>query len=204
MIVNKPKLVNKEYTDGKIRKKDGTILTIDDQLYPEDIHPEKVFAKKEELPENGITPPRWSPLLLAIQHLNLRMRYKPKTKVKTKLMRDVKKHVPRKEPSIRWEPKTSRSRHMNLRLDSWTASSEPIYRPEIRETKGETNSVTTGELKALTSVSHHLSRWDITQGFRKKNYPEDNVLVQCMNAIRSPNRKIPKTKRVLKLITYPF
>jgi hypothetical protein len=84
-------------------------------------------------------------------------------------------------------------------LQSWTASKKPIYRPEIKETRGKTNSVTTAELKALASAPSHLTRWDITQGFTKQTYPEGNVLVQCMNAIRSPNRKVAGTKRVLKL-----
>jgi hypothetical protein len=91
------------------------------------------------------------------------------------------------------------SRPINLRLHSWTAANDSIYRPEIKETEGKTNSVTVAELKALISFPHHLSRWDITQGFIKQTYPEGNVLVQCMNAIRSPNRRIMETKRVLKL-----
>ncbi len=90
---------------------------------------------------------------------------------------------------------SSGSRHINLRLHSWTATNDPIYRPETKET----NSVTPKELKALTSVPHHLSQWDITQGFMKTTYPEGSVLVQCMNAIRSPNRKTAETKRVLNL-----
>jgi hypothetical protein len=77
---------------------------------------------------------------------------------------------------------------------------DPIYRPEIKETKEKTNSVTTAELKALASATSHLTRWDNTQGFTNQTYPTVNILVQCMNAIRSPNRKITKTKRVLKLL----
>jgi hypothetical protein len=145
MIANKAKLVNNEYTedfafrngphrDGIIRKKDGSILTIDDQLYPKDTQPERATKKEKELPEEGTTPrrksylkkelttpPRWPPLLLAIQHLNLRMGHRSKSKVKAKLMRSIRKHVPRKEP-IRWQPNTSRSRHIDLRLHSWTTS----------------------------------------------------------------------------------
>jgi hypothetical protein len=182
MIVNKLKLVNKEYMedfafrnghrrDGAIRKKDGSILTIDDQLNPKGTQPERACKKKEGLPEEGTTTPRWSPLLLAIQHLNLRMGYNSRTKVKVKLMRDIRKHVPRKEP-IRWEPNTSRSRHINLRFHSWTTSDEPIYRPGTKETKDKTNSVTAARLKVLTSVSHHLNRWDITQiGIHTANLP---------------------------------
>jgi hypothetical protein len=142
--------------------------------------------------------PRWSPLLMAIQHLNLRMEYKSKTKFKAKLMRSMRKNVPRRE-SIRWEPRSSQSRHINLRLHLWTESNEPIYRPEIKETKEKTNSVTRAELKALASVSNRLSRRDITQSFTKQTYGEGNVMIQCMNAICSHNRKIAETKRVLKL-----
>ncbi len=209
MIVNNHMTVNKESTedfafrngprrDGSIRKKDGSILTMDDQHYPKETQPEKVFKEEERLPENEVALPRWSPLLMAIQHLNLRMGHRSKSKVKAKLMRSIRKQVPRKA-SIRWEPMSSGSRHINLRLHSWAAPNEPIYRPEIKETKGKTNSVTAAELKALESAPSHLTRWDITPGFTKQTYPEGNVLVQCMNAIRSPNRKIAETKRVLKL-----
>ncbi len=86
---------------------------------------------------------------------------------------------------------------------SWTATNDPIYRPEIKETKERTNSVTTAGLKALASAPSHLTRWDIPQGFIKQTYPTGNVLVQCMNAIRSPNRKKAETKRVLKLPIHP-
>ena len=205
MIANNHVTVNRESTenfafrngprrDGSIRKKDGSILTVDEQPYPRDTQPERVFKEEKRLPENEVALPRWSPLLLAIQHLNLRMGYRSKTKVKAKLMRSIRKNVPRREP-IRWEPRSSQSRHINLRLHSWTATNDPIYRPETRGT----NSVTTKELKALTSVPHHFSQWDITQGFMRTTYPEGSVLTQCVNAIHSPNRKITKTKRVLKL-----
>ncbi len=209
MIVNNHVNVNKESTedfpfrngprrDGSIRRKDGSILTMDDQPYSKDTQPEKALEEEERLPENEVALPRWSPLLLAIQHLNLRMGHRSKSKVKAKLMRFIRKQVPFKVP-IRWEPMSSGSRHINLRLHSWTATNDPIYRPEIKETKEKTNSVTTAELKALASAPSHLTRWDITQGFTKQTYPTGNILVQCMNAIRSPNRKITKTKRVLKL-----
>jgi hypothetical protein len=202
MIANNHVTVNRESTedfafrngprrDRSIRKKDGSILSVDEQPYPRDTQPEKVFKEEERLPENKVALPRWSPLLLAIQHLNLRMGYRSKTKVKAKLMRSIRKNVPRRGP-IRWEPRSSQSRHINPRLHSWTVTNDPIYRPE---TKG-TNSVTTKELKALTSVPHHLSQWDITQGFMKTTYSEGSVLAQCINAIRSPNRKTAETKRI--------
>jgi hypothetical protein len=205
MIVNNHVTVNRESTedfafrngprrDGSIRKKDGSILTVNDQPYPKDTKPEKALKEKERLPENEVTLPRWSPLLLVIQRQNLRRGYKSRTKVKAKLMRVIRRHVPKKVP-IKWEPMSSGPRHINLRLHSWTATNDPIYRPETKEA----NSVTTKELKALTSVPHHLSPWDITQGFMKTTYPEGSILAQCMNAIRSPNRKTAETKRVLKL-----
>ena len=113
-------------------------------------------------------------------------------------MRSIRKNVPRREP-IRWKQRSSQSRHINLRLHSWTATNDPNYRREIKKTEERTNSITTAELKALTSAQSHLTRWDITQGFIKQTYPEGSVLTQCMNAIRSPNRKTAETKRVLKL-----
>jgi hypothetical protein len=177
MIVNKLEFVNQEYTedfafrngprrDGTIRKKDGTILTIDDQLYPKGKQIEKAFKKEEELPEEGTKPPRWSPLLLALQHRNLKMKYKARTKVRAKLMRSIRKHVPKRE-HIRWE---------------------------------QPHSVTTNKLRKLLSLSPYCpTQWDTTQGYSNLTYLEGNVLVQCMNAIRSPNRDTQKTKRMLKL-----
>jgi hypothetical protein len=172
MITNNHEIVNRESTedfafrigprrDGSIRKKDGSILTVDDQPYPKNTQPEKATREEERLPENEVALPRWSPLLLAIQRLNLRMGYRLKNKVKARLMRSILKNVPRREP-IRWEPRSSQSRHINLRLHSWTATNDPNYRGEIKKTKDRTNSITTAELKALTSAQSHLTRWDIT------------------------------------------
>ncbi len=171
-IVNKPTIVNKEYTedfafrngpsrDGIIRKKDGSLLTIDDQLYPKDTQPLKALKRQEEIPANGMALPRWSPLLLAIQHRKLKMKYKSKTKVRAKLVRSIRKCVPKKE-HIRWE---------------------------------QTNSVTTNKLRKLLSLfPYRLTQWDNTQGFTNQTYPEGGVLVQCTNTIRSPNRNTEKTK----------
>ena len=205
MIANNHVTVNRESTedfafrngprrDGSIRKKDGSILTVDEQPYPKNTQPEKAAKEEERLPENEVALPRWSPLLLAIQHLNLRTGHRSKSKVKAKLMRSIRKQIPLKAP-IRWETMSSGSRHLNLRLHSWTTTNDTIYRPETKET----NSITTTELKALTSVPHHINQWDITQGFMNTTYPEGSVLTQCMNAIRSPNRKKVETKRMLKL-----
>jgi hypothetical protein len=135
MIVNNHVTVNKESTedfafrngprrDGSIRKKDGSILTVDDQPYPKDTQPEKALKEEERrLPENEVALPRWSPLLLAIQHLNLRMGHRSKSKVKAKLTRSIRKQVPLKI-LIRWEPMSSGSRHINLRLHSFVDSNE--------------------------------------------------------------------------------
>jgi hypothetical protein len=67
---------------------------MDDRPYPKDTQPEKVFKEKERLPQNEVALPRWSPLLLKIQHLNLRMGHRSKSKVKAKLMRSIRKQVP--------------------------------------------------------------------------------------------------------------
>ncbi len=139
MIVNNHVNVNKESTedfafrngprrDGSIRKKDGSILTVDEQPYPKNMQPEKAAKEEEGLPENEVALPRWSPLLLAIQHFNLRTGHRSKSKVKAKLMRSIRMQVPLKAP-IRWEPMSSGSRHINLRLHSWTTTNDPIYRP---------------------------------------------------------------------------
>ncbi len=108
MIVNNPMHVNKESTedfafrngprrDGIIRKKDGSLIIIDDSLYSETLQPRKERPKEEgELPGNDSTPPRWSPLLMRIQRQKLKMKYKARTKVKAKLMRSIRKRVPKK------------------------------------------------------------------------------------------------------------
>jgi hypothetical protein len=109
MIVNNHVNVNKESTedfafrngprrDGSIRRKDGSILTVDDQPYPQNTQQEKATREEERLPENEVALPRWSPLLLAIQRLNLRMGYRSKNKVKARLIRSIRKNVPRREP----------------------------------------------------------------------------------------------------------
>jgi hypothetical protein len=178
MIVNNPMHVNKESTeyfafrngprrDGIIRKKDGSLIIIDDPLYSETLQPTKGRPKEEgELPEHDSTPPRWSPLLMRIQRQKLKMKYKSRTKVRAKLMQSIRKRVPKQE-HIRWE---------------------------------QPNSVTTNKLRKLLSLSpYYLPQWDTTQGYSNQTYPEGNVPVQCMNAIRSPNRDTEKTKRRIKL-----
>jgi hypothetical protein len=62
------------------------------------------------------------------------------------------------------------------------------------------NSVTTNKLRKLLSLlPSRLTQWDTTQGFTKQTYPEKRILLQCMNAVRNPNRNIEKTKRRIKL-----
>jgi hypothetical protein len=119
MIVNNPMHVNKESTedfafrngprrDGIIRRKDGSLIIIDDPLYSETLQPTKERSKGEgELPENdSSTPRRWSPLLMRIQRQKLKMKYKARTKVRAKLMRSIRKSIPKKE-HIRWEKANS-------------------------------------------------------------------------------------------------
>ncbi len=118
MIVNNPMHLNKESTedfafrngprrDGIIRKKDGSLIIIDDPLYSETLQPTNGRPKEEgELPEQDSTPPRWSPLLMRIQRQKLKMKYKSRVKVRAKLMRSIRKRVPKQE-HIRWEQPNS-------------------------------------------------------------------------------------------------
>jgi hypothetical protein len=107
-IVSNPLLVNKQSTedfafrngprrDGIIRRKDGSLITIDECPYPEQRQPRKPLEREKGLPETGLKPPRWSPLLLTLQNRKLKMKYKSKTKVRAKLMRSIRKHVIKKE-----------------------------------------------------------------------------------------------------------
>jgi hypothetical protein len=78
MIVNNTMQVNKESTedfafrngprrDGIIRKKDGSFIIIDDPLYSMTLQTIKGKPKIEgEIPENDLTLPRWTPLLMRI------------------------------------------------------------------------------------------------------------------------------------------
>jgi hypothetical protein len=114
MIVNHTMHVNKESTedfafrnglrrDGIVRRKDGSLIVIDDPLYSKTLQTTKERSKDEgESPESDPTPTRWSPLLMRIQRQKLKMKYKARTKVKAKLMRSIRKHVPKKE-HVRWE-----------------------------------------------------------------------------------------------------
>jgi hypothetical protein len=124
MIVNKQKLVvNREYTedfafrnsprrDGNIRMKDGTVLIIDDHLYSMTLQTTKGRPKEEEeIPENDPTLPRWSALLMRIQRQKLKMKYKAKTNIRAKLMRSIRKRIPKQE-HIRWEQPNSVTKNM--------------------------------------------------------------------------------------------
>jgi hypothetical protein len=107
--MTKGKTINKRITedfafrngprrDGIIRKKDGSLLIIDDLPYPETLQPIRERPKEEgELPERDSTPPRWSPLLIRIQRRELKMKYKARTKIRAKLMKAIRKYVPIKE-----------------------------------------------------------------------------------------------------------
>ena len=88
--------------DGIIQRKDGSLITLDEYHYPELSQSERSLTRERGLPETGLAPPRWSPLLLTIQGRKLKMKYKAKTKVRAKLMRAIRKQVPKTE-HIRWE-----------------------------------------------------------------------------------------------------
>jgi hypothetical protein len=113
MIGNSNIYVNKESTedfafrngprrDGIIRRKDGSLIITDDSLHTEPSQFKKPLKKENELPAKGIAAPRWSPLLLVLQHRKLRMKYKAKTKVRAQLMRSIRKHIPKKK-HVRWK-----------------------------------------------------------------------------------------------------
>jgi hypothetical protein len=113
------------------------------------------------------------------------MKHKARTKVRVKLMKAVTKYVPIHEPTK-------------------YGFNEATQDTNLNQQGNKTNVTTNKLLKTLLSLSpDHFTQWDTTRGFINQNYPEGGVLVQCMNAIRSPNRDTRKTKRILKLLSIP-
>ena len=156
--------------DGIIQRKDGSLITLDEDHYTDPSQPERALTRERAIPETGLAPPRWSPLLLTIQGRKLKMKYKAKTKVRAKLMRAIRKQVLKKEHS-QWE-----------RTNGVTINKHKLKR-----------------LLSLVPVPSRLTQWDTAKGFMNQTYPMEKILVQGMNAIRSPNRNVEKVRRRIKI-----
>jgi hypothetical protein len=95
--------------DGNIRNKDGSLLTLNELL--------------------PLTKTNSSTSLKTTRDLNKEKRFKSKTKVRAKMMREIRKKVKRIE-KMSHDQKRTRSKQINLRLSSLEPSNKPIYRTE--------------------------------------------------------------------------
>jgi hypothetical protein len=77
--------------DGNILRKDGSILT----LY--ELNPLKVIETKtigeKQLPDEAPRRPQWTSALMTFQRLQLKMAYKSKTKLRARIMKQIKKKL---------------------------------------------------------------------------------------------------------------
>ncbi len=85
--------------DGIIRRKDGTLLTTHDVPILTQIEATKIpkpsptSTVEGDLPDTNKRQHKWTSLIMAIQHLNLKMKYTVKTKTRARLMREIKQHA---------------------------------------------------------------------------------------------------------------
>ena len=94
--------------DGIVRTKDGTLLTLqEDPLLTNNrapkVHEPSIESKMNEgLPDGreGQDRNTWTSTLMMVQHRNLKMKYKIKTKKRAKLMREIRRKVNWTSPII--------------------------------------------------------------------------------------------------------
>jgi hypothetical protein len=201
--------------DGTILLKDGSILTLQD-LNPlmkanTNIVKQQHTADRTEIPDEAHRRPQWTSTLLRIQRLQLKIRYKYKTNLRSRIMRQIR----RKETNAVTLPNTQRkpaTRHVNMRLQGWSEHNEPVYRPELNNSpttkEGDENeepqtkptSFTTTQLQRLCQLTTgQHSQYDITQGFMgEQDTYGKSIMHQCMNALHTEPPK-PEKKKGLKL-----
>jgi hypothetical protein len=161
--------------DGLIQQKDGTILTLQEPTTILNLSHQSVSPSLEMTTLNapytvrftGL--PSWTGHLMRFQRSILKMSYKCKSKMRSKLMKCIRKAVPIQE-LLEWYP--NKSRHIDV--CSWRA-----YR--------------TAASHALSSL-----RFDPYTAFIPESTAASHQrgpLRQCMNAIRSPNRPKSKLKK---------
>jgi hypothetical protein len=92
------------------------------------------------------------------------MRYKNKTKLRARIMRQIRKQETKAEtlPNIKQK---SASRHINMRLRGWNKNNEPVYRPELNhsptaqegdekeESQTKPTSITISKLQTLCQLT---------------------------------------------------
>jgi hypothetical protein len=203
--------------DGTIIMKDVSILTISElkplMKFNTNIIAQQHTACETKIPDEAHRRPQWTSTLLKIQRLQLKMRYKNKTKLRARIMRQIRKQETKAEKSA--------SRHINMRLRGWSKNNEPVYRPELnhspttqegdekKESQTKPTSITISKLQTRITISKlqtlcqrmpgQYTQYDILQGYlNEQNTYKKSIMHQCMNALRTepPN---PRKKKGLKL-----
>ncbi len=175
--------------DGSIKRKDGTVLTLNDLITTLNPLPPTPEPSLEPIPTispsqpNSIEILSWTGHLMRFQRSTLKMGYKRKSKLRSKLMKSIRKTVPT-QVHVHWPP--TQSRHIDVR--PWhtflTAASRVL--PSI-------------SFDPLTEFG--LVRFDPLTAFMPETsvtYLQRSPLQQCMNAIRSPNRTKTKLKEEIE------
>jgi hypothetical protein len=150
--------------DGLIKRKDGTVLSLQEvpntlKLSHQTIHaPLEPITLDSPSPMNSTVLPSWTGYLMRFQKSTLKMGYKNKSKLRSKMMKSIRKTVPTQD-TVHSAP--SQSRHLDVR--PWR------------------------NYLATASRAISLLSFDPLSVF----IPQKSV-AQCMNTIRSPNR--PKIK----------
>jgi hypothetical protein len=77
--------------DGNILRKDGSILTLY-ELKPLTMNNTNLISGKP-LPDEATCRPQWTPALMTFQRLQLKMKYKSKTKLRARIMKQIRMKV---------------------------------------------------------------------------------------------------------------
>jgi hypothetical protein len=139
------------------------------------------------------------------------MRYKNKTKLRARIMKQIRSKETKTImlPTMQRKPAT---RYVNMRLQGWSENIEPVYCPELdrssttqkgdekEESRTKPTSVTIKQLQRLCQLTTgQHSQHDIAQGYTNKQDTYGmSILYQCMNVLhRAPPKS--KNKEGLKL-----
>ncbi len=103
--------------DGLIQRKDGTILTLQELSTTLNLLHQTVLTSLETVTLNSPYPisptklPSWTAHLMCFQRSALKMSYKNKSKMRSKLMKSIQKAVPT-QGHVHWYP--TKSNHINV------------------------------------------------------------------------------------------
>ena len=194
--------------DGTILMKDGSILNIYNLNPLENLKPEKPKFE-QELPEANPRP-QWTSTLLSVQRVQLRMGYKSKTKLRARIMRQIKVTAKKVVKPSRMQ-RTLATKHVNMRLQGWSENNKPVYRPELNdspttkegdekeESQTKPTSITIPKLQTLCQLATgQYTQYDTIQGYiNEKDTYGRSTMHQCVNAFHQPPK--PKKEKGLKL-----